>query len=339
MMKKVLIAFVLLGAVSCGRHNIDRPSAERDIQVPMETKAPFRSPSGAEIPSMVLIADNASYEAMESSGLASPLLNFSVPDLNQWNGRSYNTRIPYPENNSNVHIFGYAPENVLGTTDAWKTLTPAYPGGVYDNSIWEDVLVAGAVSGHLDAPVAESLTFKHPTSRFRFIAYTEDGMKNYRVRNVTITADASIVPYSLAWSAGDGRWMARSRDKEISFKFADNQGVDILGVEEFASDMEMGPYYLLPQDGPDIGPFTIEATYYIEGDPSSATPHEKTNIYFRITDTSGNPVARINAGEDYLVAIQFRQDSFVLSGMRYEDWEDGGNIVIPIVNETTEDII
>lgn len=333
MTRRIFISALILAAVSCGRLEPSRPEQDRKIAISLETKASFLSPSG-EIPSTILVAKSSDYAGMATSGLAAPYYSCSIPDLNQWDGQFYNTRKPYPDDNSPVYIFGYAPDNGLTTTDSWKTLLPNYPGSVYDNSLWGEILLASPVSGRIDSPVAESLSYCHPVARFRFLAFKETGMVNYHVKDVRLTIGTELVPYSLVWNSG--MWRPQSKvSNDVEFTFKDDNEVAILGRGE-ENALEMSPYYILPQENNSFGPFTIEATYYIEGDPASERTHTKTDVYFQInTDRSGNPVSSINQGEDYAVLIRFNQDSFTISGVKLDDWEDGGNIVIPIINETT----
>lgn len=333
MTRRILIPFLMLAAVSCGRLEPSGADGDGKISVSMETKASFLPPSGA-IPSRILVATSSDYAGMAANGLADPYFSCSIDDINQWDGQLYNTRKPYPDDGSRVYIFGYAPENGLTTTDSWKTLRPAYPESVYDNSLWGEILLTSAVSGTIDDPVAEPLKYQHPVSRFRFLAYKEAGMVNYHVKNVRLTAGAGLAPYSLVWN--NGMWNPQSNGSDsFAFTFHDANEVTILGRGE-ENALEMFPYFILPQENNSFGPFTVEATYYIEGDPSSEKNYIKTGLYFQITsDQSGNPVSRINPGEDYAVLIRFNQDSFTISGVRLDDWEDGGNIIIPIINETT----
>lgn len=333
MTRRILIPVLILAAVSCGRLEPSRSDEDGKITVFMETKASFLPPSG-EISSMILVAGSSDFAGMASNGLADPYYSCVIPDLNQWDGHLYNTHKPYPGDDSRVYIFGYAPENGLTTTDSWKTLLPAYPGSVYDNSLWGEILLASPVSGKLSLPVADPLEYRHPVARFRFLAFKESGMVNYHVKNVRLTAGAELAPYSLVWN--NGMWSPRSNaNYSFGFTFKDSNETTILGLGE-ANALEMSPYYILPQESNTFGPFSIEATYYIEGDPSSERTYTKPGVYFQITeDLQRNPVSRINPGEDYAVLIRFNQDSFSISGVRLDDWEDGGNIIIPMINETT----
>lgn len=323
----------MLAAVSCGRLEPSHSDGDGKITVSMETKASFLPPSG-EIPSKILVARSPAFAGMAASGLADPYFSCIIPDLNQWDGQLYNTHKPYPDDDSRVYIFGYAPEDGLTTTDSWKTLLPVYPGSVYDNSLWGEILLASPVSGKLSTPVDESLEYRHPVARFRFLAFKETGMQNYHVKDVRLAAGAELAPYSLAWD--EGMWCPRSNAVDsFGFTFQDSNEVTILGLGE-ENALQMSPYYLLPQENNTFGPFTIEATYYIEGDPSSERMYTRPGVYFQITtDRQDNPVSRINPGEDYAVLIRFNQDSFTISGVRLDDWEDGGNIIIPVINETT----
>lgn len=334
MTKRLLISLVLmLAAVSCGRIGHTRPEAEREISLVMQTKA--LEPKDV-ISSRILIAKSEDYVGIASSGLANPYYSCLIDNIFEWNGSLYNTRTPYPEDDSRVYVFGYAPADVLTTTDSWKSLLPLYRDSEYDNSIWEDVLLCGPVSGKLSSHVNESLVYTHQVARFKFLAFKEESMLHYHVKNVRLSADPSLLPYDLAWNGT--LWQARSgAGAELGFTFkVPETGVDILGIG-LKDAIEMYPYYFLPQNGNIIGPFSLEATYYIDGDSSLDKTHRKDNIYFQIaSDRNGDPVSRIRAGEDYVLMIRFNQDSFTLSGIRVDDWEDGGNIIIPIINETTD---
>lgn len=331
MTRRILISVLMLAAISCGR--LESLRTDGNIAIPVETKASFLPASG-EIPSRILVAAASDYDGMAASGLPTPYFNCVIPDLIQWDGRFYNTDKPYPDGDTPVYIFGYAPDNGLTTADSWKTLLPAYPGSAYDNSLWGEILLAEPVSGKLSVPVSQTLEYRHPVARFRFLAFKETGMQNYHVKDVRLSAGSGLAPYSLVWSAG--MWQPRGNGSaSFAFTFQDSNELTILGRGE-ENALEMSPYYILPQENNTFGPFTIEATYYIEGDPSSERTYTHTGIYFQITsDSQNHPVNRIDAGEDYAVLIRFNQDSFTVSGVRLEDWEDGGNIIIPIINETT----
>lgn len=336
MKRLILISLLVLAAVSCGRQGVERPDDARGITLSMTSKALFAA-SGNAVPSCVLVAGSADYAAMGTRGLT-PYHECHLEDIYKWNGLFYNTYKPYPQDNSRVYIFGYAPEDRLETTDSWKTLTPACRAGEYSNEVWEDILLTAPVSGTLASPVEEPLVYSHPVARFRFLAFKEESMVNYHVRDVVLTADPSLVPHHLTWNGAAGIWRPESNGTDgFSFKFeTPGEHTSILGRGQAAA-IVMSPYYVIPRDNNFVGPFTIEATYYIEGDEASRTLQSKTGIFFQISsDRSGNPVSRIRAGEDYAVLIRFNQDSFTLSGVRLDDWEDGGNIIVPVINETNE---
>lgn len=335
MTKRLIISFALLAALSCSRQDVNTPDSQREITLSMETKADFAT-KGTEIPSRILLAISQDYAKIDTDGLQQPFYNCYIPNIYQFAGEYYNTREKYPDNDNRVYIFGYAPENALSSSDNYKTLTPNYES-FYNNPLWENILLCGPVSGNKSNHVNTPLVYSHPVSRFRFLAFKEESMVNYHVKHVVLKAGHEIVPYRLAWDKTSGMWKPQTMENTgINFTFKDQNAVEILGLGR-ENALEMGPYYLMPREGNNIGPFSIEATYYIEGDQSSEKVYSKENIYLTISsDRSGNPVSRINAGEDYVMLIRFNQDSFTLSGVRMDDWEDGGNIIIPIINETTD---
>lgn len=333
MTRLLTISILMLAAVSCGRLDNKHPEVDREISVAMQTRSLF---SQDAVSSRVLIAKSADYDAIGTSGLENPYYSCLISNIYDWNGELYNTRTPYPDDDSRVYVFGYAPDDVLTTEDSWKTLLPRYQDSGYDNSLWGEVLLCGPVSGKQSSHVEESLVYTHPVARFKFLAYKKESMLHYHVMNVRLSADASILPYDLAWNGTI--WQARdngSAELEFTFKVPET-GLDILGLGQDGA-LEMFPYYFLPQNSNTIGPFTLEATYYIEGDPTSEKVHSKDNVYFQITsDRNGDPVGEIRGGEDYALLICFNQDGFTLSGVRLDDWEDGGNIILPIINETSD---
>lgn len=333
MRNRLFIISFVLAVVSCCKQ--ETVPSDDGIALSFGTKATFYSPSEEIVSSCVLIADEAGYNAMATSGLASALKVCPISDLSLWAHNSYGTGVSYPKLGS-AYIFAYAPSDRLNTEDNWKTLNCDYPSSGYDNSIWDGIFVAGPLSGTYDSPVTTPLEFRHPVARFRFSAFLDESMTQYKVRTVTLEADSSIVPYSLTWDASGGIWKARSKDgNTASFTFEDSNSVDILGHGN-SNAILMEYYYFLPQNNSYLfGPFSLSATYYIEGDASSEKRQSKSNVFFEITDSTGNHVSGIQAGETYSIYIRFKQDSFTMYGTRNEDWNDGGNIIIPIINETS----
>ena len=316
---------LILAAVSCSRKA--EPVPDGSISFPVETKALFSAPAGS-IPSTILVASDAEYNDIEASGLVSPIFQLDVTDIFQWEGRMYNTLEKYPVGNTLIHIFGYAPNDLLTTDDNWATLNPAYPGGTYDNAIWEDILVAGPVAGRHSAPVSDPLVYQHPVSRFTFTAAKDVNIGNYKVRDVTIIAGEEIVPHSLRWDATKGLWAPAGKagnTLQIDFRNKETGATELGEITE-------SPFYLIPQADDTIGPFTIRVKYYVTEPAYAEDIFEKTNLFFQISTKDGEG---IRGGHDYTVNIRFKQDSFVIYGICQDDWEDGGNIIIPIINETT----
>ncbi|MBP9997807.1 MAG: hypothetical protein KBS67_01045, partial [Bacteroidales bacterium] len=177
MMKRfTLISLLALAVLSCGRQDVERPHGPAEIALSMDSKALFAAAPEA-VPSCVLIATSADYAAIGTKGLI-PYHECHFEDIYQWNGKFYNTYKPYPQDNTRVYIFGYAPEDMLASTDSWKTLTPAYQGGEYSNELWEEVLLTDPVSGTLASPVEDPMVYSHPVARFRFLAFKEESMVN-----------------------------------------------------------------------------------------------------------------------------------------------------------------
>lgn len=348
---KYIIALGMLGAILCSctkQHG--QQQTDGLIRMMISTKAGDETPEGKILASRLLICTEDRIGSMGQEGFE-PYHDLLIDNIYQWNDKVFNTYVKYPQDNRTVYLNAVAPASAdnskpdtgkLYASDNWASFRMNYPtddsgNPAYDNSLWGNVVVSNTLHGTLDNQVSGHMQYHYPSAKFTFSAYKEEKMKNYNVRNVVVSSGAAILPYSLAWNAGNKEYCAfGGASQGISFLFANNDGVDIMGLGEEKA-IQMPPFYFLPQENNSIGPFDIEASYYVDGDSASTKVHRKSNVWFDIvSDRNGNPVSEIKAGEAYRVIIRFNQDSFDIIGVKCDDWQDGGNVVIPVINETND---
>lgn len=269
------------------------------------------------------------------------------------NGR-YNTMQSYPANNSYVYVSGYAPADEHETSGSLLRMNSTYDNvevnyeGDYDNSVWAGIAVADPVRGNAINPFINDdqvLEFHYATIRLRFRAWKAETMDNVGVYNVKVGIRPEHVPVSLKWDSYVGGYTPQG-DGATAMNLDVKRSGNTLGQMYFKEDEsnmnwaggDESHYFYVCRDRKDITVgrlmFDISADYTTDlnyADESKKTHVSKVNVPVYLQDHVDGDVVNILPGDSYLITIIFDLDTFTLVAEE-EDWEDGGQLVIPVPN-------
>lgn len=290
-------------------------------------------------------------------------------DDQQPNDGRYSTGKNYPENYDDVYVSGFAPAKegddgaggpdfsdgrLLDLCNNYKYVAVNY-GAEYDNSKWAGIASAGPVIGNMlnpfDGPEDE-LQFHYSTFRVKFRAIKSSKMTHLGVEQVDIVVSPQYTPYRLQWdplalgyfAMGDTSVMPQG----YGVTLLDEENKSFLYFEdnvnfEASKFCRCDYIYFCKENNAQPLPklhLNLKVTYNSDTEYYGETTRfvKKYGILFGeedlaidLYDQDDNPVDDITPGQSYLVTMVFNQDSFNLIGHQ-EDWEDGGNIVVPVPN-------
>lgn len=340
---------LMVAMVSCVQ--VERPGGGAEALMAFSASTKSGADMGEDLPTWVVAvksmdADRQSIVPFYTHFFGS-LSEFSDVD------RSFNTHSHYPDNYDQVIVSGFAPATesdtpgfadrrngqLLDLTEGWTVVSVNYGEESYDNSVWQDIAVATAVKGSIMKPISSPLVYHYATVRLTFQAQRTPNMSYLGVKDVVVTAAPSITPYEL--KLVDGAYQAVGKEVALSIPIVNDVNSSYI-AQDIATVVD--PVYLVLDESHTVnalGPFSVSATYYpivdgqedVEGELIVRT---YDNVYISdLRDSQGRPVDDISQGDSYRISLLFDQDSFTLSAARVDDWQEGGNITIPVFNPVT----
>lgn len=273
-------------------------------------------------------------------------------DLDGLENTDYNTGRVYPSSYQTVSACAVAPcssdgSQILSASGDFSTVNVNYGSKGYDNSLWSVIAGTQAVSASSSRPFTAQrpLEFTYSAFRVRFQAIRSHNMNHMGVLDTKVVISPEYVPFSLDWDSRSGAYVAKGKS------YAMAGGLDVPLRSGLANDVILqssyatsdGYVYLCKDDYSVAMPklhINMDVNYSTDTDTyaESARFNRKygslygsQDLTVDLVDKNGNPVTDIRGGQSYVVTIVFDQDSFTLSA-ELEDWEDGGNIVVPLPN-------
>ena len=362
-MKKVISLIILLAAViSCNRNDI--PQSEL---ISLSTVATKATPAG-EWPCMVVMHRSVALDKIGTDGYK-PYYETWLPSIDTYSpsNQKWNTQTAYPSNYDYVTMSGFAPAMqddhgdrvdftdptgwLLDMCNDYKSIRVNYGEEPYDNSVWAGIANAGPKVGSSISPyknAEDALDFHYATFRVKFQAICSENMKSLGVMDAKVVIGPEYIPVSLEWDPEAGSYYPKGNSTLVPrFEALLEPPVanDVNSIPHAPGDeyAETDYIYLCKSDNSHALPslhINLDLTYsrdlerYAEGSrfPGKfGTLFGGNDVSVELSTPNGDPVTSILPGQSYVVTIVFDQDSFTLKGQS-EDWEDGGNVIIPIPN-------
>lgn len=273
-------------------------------------------------------------------------------DANAYEVKYYNTQYVYPADFATLLATGYIPHDLVPVTDSEGTyyhrltLSESCKGPGRVDLMAPETPLTGSLLNPFDKE--GPLKFKHLQSKLSFRAICNNNFPTTMyVDNVIITIKNSDLAGGIVWN--NSTYMteaATSGDVKFGHGFEDLSGNTIsVGVLHWYSGS-------LVAGGTDNNDYTNLGGVYVTPNrtgitvsvscrmyPSSLLSEEEKNKYTKTADDlvvafmDGNTPIELNEGDSYEITLLFEQDGLELSG-RKAAWEQGGNIVIPVVPES-----
>lgn len=341
--------------LSCTREVVLSEDAVSDVPIQINTKS---GEDKIDLPFRLYFVRSNMFSQIGTEHY-SPYFEHYFESMETYNldkGR-FNTNKFYPANYNNVYVSGFAPAmkedngdvdnafddtvnhgGLLDMTDHHKRVRVNYGSAEYDNSKWAGIAVAGPVVGNTLDPISASeddvLKFHYATIRVSFRAYKTVNMQNLGIRNVRVIVRPQNVPVSLMWNSNLGAYLPAgdgSRTMEIGLKNNTDNNVILPDIDQ----NKITNYYYVCREHQDVVVphmiVNLAVEYYDVNSDNLLSKRLYENVEIPLRDNGGNPVSNVKPGDSYLVTIVFDQDSFEIKG-EMEDWQDGGNFNIPVVN-------
>lgn len=279
----------------------------------------------------------------------------NVPeDANEYEVTRYNTQYVYPADFATLYATGYIP----------RDLTPTVGGDTKNRYHRLTLSTSGKGPGRVDlmAPVAPltgsllnpfdregPLTFKHLQSKLAFRAICNDNFPtSMYVDNVVITIKNSDLAGGIVWNENTYvTTAAASGSIKFGHGYEDLSGntvsVSVLrwynssfvsGSTDYNDYTDLGGAYVTPNRYS----ITVSVSCRMYPSDSSLSEAEK-DLYTKtaddlvITFMDGNTNILLGEGDSHEITLLFEQDGLEFSG-RKAAWEQGGNIIIPVVPES-----
>lgn len=277
------------------------------------------------------------------------LVDKSVPlDVNSYSTSPYNTQKAYPGDFTLLVATGYIPQSLepeqvsgaTGTTTAnyKKLLLPSAdkPGRL------ELMAPSNFLRGSLMAPFhtadEKTLKFQHLQSKLVFLAKLHtDYPEQYYVDQVKVEIAGTDLVGSLVWNHTDQRYdpkAATSGSVELGHGYTDLDGKLIeVDVWPQGESTDLGGIYIYPGKAV-LTLAKVSARIYPtttgEADREKFTKVQ-ADVQVSFTSPSGG-YETLQAGESQEVTIIFKFDGVEISA-RKMPWQQGGNIIIPVIPE------
>lgn len=361
MKRQLAIAILLLAAAACSR--TERPQSEFMSVGTHATKAPL----AGEWPCKVVMHRSSSLSKIGTSGYK-PYFETWFDSIDTWNPSvaKFNTQTAYPSNYDYVTMSGFAPamENdhgnspdsedgwLLDMTDNYSRIRVNYGSEEYDNSVWEGIAVAGPQVGSSISPYtdeSDALDFHFAAFRVKFRAICSENMTNLGVMDAHVIISPEYVPVSMEWDSNAGTYAPTGNGvRELdALLIPKNQNLENIishdtgdGKPQYAETDYL--YLCKPNSSYVLSALHINLSLTYSRDLDTyeestrfpgrfGTKFGSEDVSVSLNTSEGVPVSSILPGQSYVVTIIFDQDSFTLIG-ESEDWEDGGNVIIPVPN-------
>lgn len=279
----------------------------------------------------------------------------NVPeDARSYETKRFNTQHSYPSDFSTLMATGYIPQDLVPTDDGsgpfYHALT--LPAGGPGPGRTDLMAPQASLTGSLLDPFDDNgriLVFKHLQSLVEFRAICNDDFPaSFYVDKVQIAVEATSLANGIYWNM-DVRTYAVSAasggDVTVGHGCEDFAGatlpIEVLLWYDSAKDTpaadeneysDVGGIYILPNRQQLA--LKVSCRMYPSDVELSETEKEAYIKTAELTVTfrdGGVPIV-LAEGESHLVTLFFAQDGIEVSGCRAE-WEQGGNIIIPVVPE------
>lgn len=355
------IMAVIAIAVACSRP--EQPQTEL-ISVGTSVS---RAPQVADWPCKVVMHRSTSLGRIGSEGYK-PYFETWFGSIDSYlpSVAKYNTQTAYPSNYDYVTMSGFAPamENDRGSAEdsaeAWlldmcdnySRVRVNYGDAEYNNTVWQSIAVAGPKVGSSISPYrdeSDALDFHFATFRVKFRAIRSQNMKNLGVMDAHIIMSPEYVPVDIRWDSETGSYFPKgdgSTEIDALLRPANHNRDNIISQDTGSGEQQYAEtdyiYLCKPNSGFALSALHINLSLTYSRDTehyeeSSRYPGlfgtkfggEDVSVSLQTPDNV--PVTSIQPGQSYIVTIVFDQDSFTLAGIS-EDWEDGGNVILPILN-------
>lgn len=257
----------------------------------------------------------------------------------------YDTGRLYPDGNRRAMATGYAPSSLVLDEVNGESRPDYEKLSIPDDSLcMMDVLtsvkpIVGSASLPFDRTGGETLEFMHAHSKISIKAKLSEDMQHF-IRNVRISPYKNVIANRLEWDRKESLyktvavWNDNDADYPLSFGEAEDAGQltaqntnDVCELY-LASRIVEVPVRITVNRSEDVQftdykevSFNATLTFEMNRDPSS--PEDMK------TDGELKEDYILYENEAYTFTLVFGEDSIELTGMKCE-WEDGGNIVIPI---------
>lgn len=352
-MKKIIPIIILTIAVCCGCQK-EQPADDGNLAVELlSTRAPGGSSSDDYRPVFLFYRTDAVVNIPVSPYPDPYYVADNVPeDANAYENIRYNTRYAYPTDFSTLLATGYIPNNlqpvIIGETKHYHELTLPTSGkgpGRVDLMAPEKPL-----TGSLLNPFEKAgpLTFKHLQSKLTFRAICNNNFPTtLYVDNVIITIQKRDLAGGIQWDVNHRTYQTKNSsvsDIKIGHGYEDLSGnvinVDVLrwydsslviGSTDNNDYSDIGGVYVTPNR------YNIRVNISCRMYPADSLLTEaekdqytKTADDLLITFKDGSSDIQLVEGDCHEITLFFEQDGVDFSG-RKAAWEQGGNIVIPVV--------
>lgn len=344
---------ILTIAVCCGCQE-DRPvDVESNTVELLSTRAPGGSSTNDYRPVFVFYKTGDVVNIPVSPYPMPYCVADNVPnDANAYENIRYNTHYSYPADFATLLATGYIPNDlqpvVIGGTNRYHELAlPTWgkgPGRV-------DLMAPdGPLTGSLLNPFDKEgpLAFKHLQSKLTFRAICNDNFPTTMyVDNVVITIRQQDLAGGIQWDVNHRTYMTKASTAgniNIGHGYEDLSGntvsVDVLrwydsslvaGGTDNNDYSDLGGIYVTPNRYN----ITLSVSCRMYPADSSLTEAEK-DMYTKTADglvvafMDGDSYIQLIEGDCHEITLFFEQDGVEFSG-RKAAWEQGGNIVIPVV--------
>ena len=288
----------------------------------------------------------------DDSAVGEPHFFTRIPELpiDRYEQTPYNTRVYYPNNQTDVHVAGLIPAPAAGVLT--PTVAGSYasfdivPGdGVTDDEYGVlDVLAAGTQTANSAAPfsAAQKLTFRHALTKLIFSARLSKSMSKY-VKYVTVKFLAELTPSRVVWDAAAGAYVPAAGGAE-SFVFGNYWSDD--GVHLADNDRANGSFF-----------YQVSKDYYLDLGYTLILPpgdHLDFIVQYRVADNmsdfdthpveelrlvevpvriqfpdGNNGFPTLGANESYHIHLILDLYDIHLTG-KLLPWEDGGFVSVPV---------
>ncbi len=365
MKKSILLAILLAAVISCSHNEISQPEL-----ISLSTVATKAAPAG-EWPCMVVMHRSVAVEKIGTDGYK-PYYEKWIESIDAYSpsNQKLNTQTAYPSNYDYVTMSGFAPAMqgdrgdrvdytaptgwLLDMCNDYESIHVNYGGKTYDNSVWEGIANAGPKIGSSISPfknAEDALDFHFSAFRVKFRAICSENMNSLGVMDAKVVISPEYLPYSLEWDQEAGSYYPKGNNSavpmlEALLKPANNNSDNIISHDTGDGDPQYAEtdyiYLCKPVSSFSLSSLHINLDLTYSRDIETYDPGTRFQVRYGTlyggNDVSVNlftsddvPVTSILPGQSYVVTIVFDQDSFTLIG-RSEDWEDGGNVIIPIPN-------